>query len=336
MLLAAMLALLVSGAGEGAATPRPGPYLLVPPIAEAPGEAVIGDPLAGMAPHRAHRIRDRIADPAGACLAAGDIDRASPEKAELSRLFEVLSASRTGALLLRQAARRGVLVCIDGTTRNFAYYIAPLRFIGVRAGQSEGRKIAFLAHELAHVPQHPVYSDNRYYPPQDLMLLRRIREATASATATCITWQLRQQGHPEAWLDKQRSAFGDLIDVFAQAMGAETGRGAELRATRAVFDHWFENPRRLDFYDRMTLDHLDRISRDYLGLVAPRRQLTHGFLIAIGALDGENFLDQAPYRMLTGAHYRRSLSPGNAAQLDSILQNAVAPDPRGDDPPEES
>ena len=137
-------------------------------------------------------------------------------------------------------------------------------------------------------------------------------------------------------MDKQSSAFGDLIDTFAAAMGGEADREAERRATRAVFDHWFENPRRLNFYDRMTLGHLDRISRDDLGLVAPRLQLTHGFLIAIGALDGENFLDRAPYRMLTGAYYRRSLSPGNAAQLDSILQNAVAPAPLGDEAPEDS
>lgn len=293
-----------------------------PPDPQPPSAAAAVDPLAGMAPQRARHIRALIERPAAACLAAGGHDLATPQKAELSRLFALIAKSPTGARLLAEAARRGVLVCLDPATDRFAYYLASLRFIALKAQQSEGRKLAFLAHELAHVPQHPAYSDNRFFPPEDLMLLRRVREAAASATATCIAWQLRRRGHPEAWLEKRRTPFGDLVAAFEAAIGEAHGPAAEQAAMRAAFDHWFEKPRRRNFYDRMTLGHLDRISRDPMGLVAPRRRLTHRFLIGIGWTAEGNFLDRPPYRMLTGGFYRRDLSPGNAQRLQSILQAA--------------
>ena len=80
MLIAAVLALLAPGIGETSAAPGPAPGLFPPSAARGLPAApdAITDPLAGMAPLRAHRIQARIPDPARSCIAAGSIERDSP------------------------------------------------------------------------------------------------------------------------------------------------------------------------------------------------------------------------------------------------------------------
>ena len=214
-------------------------------------------------------------------------------------------------------------VCVDRQTELLAYYFAARRVVGVSAALSEGGKLAFLAHELAHVPQHPAHSDNRYFAPQELILLRRVREATAEAIATRIAWELRAGGYAAAWDEKMASAYGDVARAFAAE--ARTGGGEEglLRASRAAFDRWFEAPWRRDVYDRMTLRHLARISKDSLGLVPPRYVMTHSFLTGIAWIDGRNFLSETGTRPLTGRVYAGRVSSVLARRLESFLNRAT-------------
>ncbi len=114
--------------------------------------------------------------------------------------------------------------------------------VGVSTALSEGGKLAFLAHELAHVPQHPAYSDNRYYTPDDLVLLRRVREAAAKAVATRIAWELRENGYRSAWDEKVATPYGDVARAFETAAAADRSAEGLLRATRAAFDCWFDAP----------------------------------------------------------------------------------------------
>ena len=288
----------------------------------------------GMAPDDTERALGHDPRAVAGCLLAGDIELASPgafpeagpganpgastRRAELSRLFEIIGISATGRAVLARARRHGVHVCIDSETDLLAYYFAGRHMAGVRAALSQGGKIAFLAHELAHVPQHPTYSDNRYYPPADLILLRRVREAAAEAISIRIAWELREGGEGAAWDAKLSSAYADMARRFATA--ADTGGGAGGGAglvgpTRAAFDRWFEAPWRRNAYDQMTLAHLARISEDRLGLVPPRYALSHDFLAAIAWIEGRNFLTETGARPLTGPVYGGRLSEDNARVL---------------------
>lgn len=277
----------------------------------------------GMEVRRAAEVLSRRARAVDGCLRVGETDRSSPERDELSRVFAILGRSATGRAVLRQAQRRDVHVCIDERTDLLAYYFAGVRVVGVSAELSQGGKIVFLAHELAHVPQHPAYSDNRFFPASDLVLLRRVREAVAEAVATRIAWELRENGYPHAWEEKVSTSYGDVARAFEEAMTADRSGGGALRATRAAFDRWFAAPWRLNVYDRMTVDHLERISGDELGLVPPRRFLTHGFLEGIAWLDGRNFLAATAGRRLTDPYYAGNLSIRNAARLERVLDLAT-------------
>jgi Putative metallopeptidase family (DUF6782) len=245
------------------------------------------------------------------CLIADRLDDATPERAGLSRLFETLGRSPTGEALLREAASRGVRVCIDRTTDLLAYYFASMNVVGVSWGLSEGGRLIFLAHELAHIPQHPRYSDNRYFPPEDLILLRRMREAVAEATATRIAWELRTAGFAEAWEEKLATPYADVAQAFARVAEKPPQGETMAAATRAAFDQWFAASWRRDVYDRMTVAHLQRIAADSLGLVPARRAITDRFLVRIGRMGqvgGENFLAKRTSRSLTDMYYAGNVS----------------------------
>ena len=278
--------------------------------------------------HQAKHLLGQGGDNVAGCLPAGALDRSTLERAELSRLFEILSRSAVGREILSAAELRNVQICIDHETKLLAYYFAGMRVVGLSSGLSEGGRIAFLAHELAHVPQHPVYSDNRYFAPSDLVVLRRMREASAEAAATLIAWQLRQNGYAAAWDAKMTTPYKDVALAFEAAFSAASaGKGGDGRreraATRAAFDRWFQAPWRLKVYDRMTVAHLERISGDRMGLVAPRRRLTHRFLQGIARLHGRDFLSGTEGQDLTDPYYSGNLAPRLAAQVARFSAQAL-------------
>lgn len=272
---------------------------------------------------RARRISAVVGDFESGCLPAGAQGYDTAERASLSRLAAVLQLSDLGRTLLRQARFRAVLLCVDPATELLGYYRSQMRFIALNAGLSEARRIVFLAHELGHVPQHPRFSDNRYFPPEDLILLRRMREAAAEAVATRILWQLRQNGYAQAWRQKLVGRYGDISRAFRAAWDALPGDPErELKATRAAFDQWFERRWRLNFYDHQSLRHLERIAADETGLVPARFALRHDFLVQIAWLGGENYLLRSDGHRLLHARYRAGLSQPNQGRLREIQRRA--------------
>ena len=240
-------------------------------------------------------------------------------QAELHDLLEQLKRSQLGRWLLRQAAWRGVLVCLDDATTFNGYYRSGRRMIGVRSGLDRGQKAMFLAHELAHVIQHPRFSNNRFFPPHQMILLHRMRESAAEAVATRVVWQLREAGDEAPWVAKMATRYSDIAASFAAEMAADHGPQAERRAARAAFAQWFRARWRLNFYDRLMINHLERISQDPMGLVLPRRQLSDNFLRSIGWLEGENYLHPPAGPLLAGEPFDAPLSQRNTAALGAVL-----------------
>ncbi len=257
-----------------------------------------------------------------ACLDVRQKDSSTPQRSQLSRLVTILSLSPLAADALQMSARRGTLVCFDAKTENMAYYIAGLRVIALQPALTEGARVAFLTHELAHVPQHPRYSDNRYFPVEDLVLLRRAREAAAEAASARMLWQLRRVGYEAGWREKAKTGYRDILNAFAAAMPSVPTPHSEAIATRAAYDRWFERPYRVNQYDAMTVSHVETIAVDDMGLVPPRRFLTDYFLRGIGELGRDNYLAFPHHRALAGKTYRRGLSEENFARLERALDPA--------------
>jgi hypothetical protein len=287
------------------------------------GQGADPDVDAFLEPWRRVRVAHLIPDHAHTCVPVAVRLPATPAQRELTMSLDLVAESPLGAWLIGQASSRTVLICHDPNTRLAAYYRSQVRLIGVLTRLPETAKIMFLAHELAHVPQHPEFSNDRRFGPPAMLLIHRVREATAEALATRVLWQLRERGYPELWAYKLQSAYGDIAHAFAQAIGDRGGEASELRATRAAFDQWFERVGRVHQYDDHMLDHIERNLRDRPAPAGPLRSLSEGFLRGIGWHAGATFLPAGTGRRLTGPYYAGHLSADNAARLDVISERAM-------------
>jgi hypothetical protein len=143
---------------------------------------------------RSTRIAQIIPDHARACLPSGGGFRTTEAQRGIAAVAEVVAESPLGAWLLDQATARLVLICQDPNTDLAAYYRWQMRLIGLFDRLGDPARIMFLAHELAHVPQHPRYSNDLRFGPEAMLVMHRMREATAEAVATRVLWQLRVRG----------------------------------------------------------------------------------------------------------------------------------------------
>ena len=271
---------------------------------------------------RSARIAQVIPDHARVCLPSAGGSLATDAQRTIAASVAVMAESPLGAWLIGEAASRLVLICHDPNTDLAAYYRSPMRLIGLFERLPDPAKILFLAHELAHVPQHPRFSNDLRFGAHAVLVVHRMREASAEAVATRVLWQLRARGHTEPWQYKLTSAYGDIARAFAQAM-AGRGESAELGATRAAFDQWFARRGRVHSYDARILGYLARAGADQPSLAHPTRSLTEGFLRGIGWYGGDTFLAPGDGPALTDPYYAHGLSPANAARLDAIVQRLM-------------
>ena len=292
-------------------------------VTQAAGQGAEADVDAFLEPWRRVRVAHLIPNHAQTCVPVAFRLPATPAQRELTTSLDLVAESPLGAWLIERAASRTVLICHDPNTRLAAYYRSQVRLIGVLTRLPDAAKIMFLAHELAHVPQHPEFSNDRRFGAPAMLLIYRVREATAEALATRVLWQLREHGYPELWAYKLQSAYGDIAHAFAQAIGDRGGEASELRATRAAFDQWFERAGRVHQYDDHMLDHIERALREDPAPGGPRRSLSEGFLRGIGWHAGVTFLPAGTGRPLTGPYYAGHLSADNAARLDAIPERTM-------------
>jgi hypothetical protein len=304
-----------AAAADGSADPAP------PALERAAGAEI--DAL--LDPWRRIRVAHLIPDHAHACLPAAISGAATPAQRAIATSLQVVAESPLGAWLIDRAAARTVLICHDPNTTLAAYYRSRVRLIGVLTRLPDPAKVMFLAHELAHVLQHPLFSNDRRFGPAAMLLMHRVREATAEAIATRVLWQLRARGSGAFWDYKTASAYGDIAHAFAEAMDDRSGEAAELWATRAAFDQWFEEGRRLERYDDHMLDHIEPVVRERSAQLRQSRSLTDAFLRGIGAYGGATFLPAGSGPPLTDPRYAGRMSADNAARLETLLKLITRP-----------
>jgi len=243
-------------------------------------------------------------------------------QSSLETAVRQVKKSEIGAWLVEAAIARDVIICLDHATSLEAHYRSHLHLIGLSARLRPAGLVVFLAHELAHVPQHPHFSNNRRFSPGDMLLLQRLREAAAEAVATRVLWQLRQNGIIEPWQEKLSTAYHDIADAFEMTMAGRSGVVPELWATRSAFYQWFEASWRLETYDKLMLNTLARIADDPVGLIPTSRFLSDPFLRRLAHYAGQGFLMSGDGDAVIKRFRARPLQVANQARLDAILAKA--------------
>jgi len=283
---------------------------------------------------RGSRIRDLIQEVDHNCLPIVDplapFNPAFHSRAhhKLKETLETVQNSELGAWLVGVAADQGVVVCLDKTTNLEAHYRYHLRLIGLNAKLNAAGRVVFLAHELAHIPQHPKFSNDRRFSPMDMLLLQRMREAAAEAVATRVLWQLRDRNIPTPWREKLTTAYRDIAMEFAAEMAGNDHKDKELWATRAAFHQWFEAPWRTEIYDDLMLKTLSRITQDQAKQTPHSLQLSEEFLLDIANYAGQVFLIDGDGRTLIRDLRSRSLAERTRARLHEMT-TAVRPMAQG-------
>ncbi len=243
----------------------------------------------------------------------------SREQLQLREAVETVQKSEIGSWLLKFAADQQVLICVDHTTHLEAHYRSHLRVIGLSSRLSSAGRVVFLAHELAHVPQHPKFSNNRRLSPMDMLLLQRTREAAAEAIATRVLWQLRGQGMEAPWHEKLTTAYRDIANAFEAKMAESQSNQRELSATRSAFHQWFEASWRLEIYDNLMIKTLSRIANESAGLAPSSLKLSEDYLVGIADYAGRSFLLNGDGQLLIKSFRAHNLPAKLRAQLDEML-----------------
>ncbi|MGI9490629.1 MAG: DUF6782 family putative metallopeptidase [Geminicoccaceae bacterium] len=238
---------------------------------------------------------------------------------QLEATLQQIRQSDIGDWLVQFAAARKVTICLDHATRLEAHYRSHLGLLGLSARLGPAGRVVFLAHELAHVPQHPQFSNNRRFSPRDMLLLQQVREAAAEAIATRVLWQLSQKGISAPWQAKLTTAYHDIAESFERAMDDGEGVADELWATRSAFHHWFDADWRREIYDDLMFKTLARIADDPIGLIPTSRQLSDGYLRGVADYAGQSFLIRGDGQTLIRKFRTRGLPADGQARLDAIL-----------------
>ena len=282
----------------------------------------------------AERVQTLIPDADQNCLPiiddplATEHQQRTETQSSLEAALRQIQQSETGAWLVKVAAARDVILCLDHATSLEAHYRSHLRLLGLSSRLNPAGRIVFLAHELAHVPQHPNFSNNRRFSPEDMLLLQRVREAAAEAVATRVLWQMQQQGISAPWQEKLNTAYRDIAVAFEEIMAGDHGVARELWATRSAFHRWFNASWRLEIYDDLMLNTLARIAGDPIGLGPTSRHLSDRYLLGIANYAGQGFLVSGDGQALIRGFQNEDLPAGGQARLDAILaesKNASSP-----------
>jgi hypothetical protein len=278
---------------------------------------------------RASHIRDLIEDVDQNCtpiverppLSASPPE--SPTQLGLREALETIGKSEVGAWLLQVAADQQVLVCLDHTTELEAHYRSHLQLIGLSSRLSPAGRIAFLAHELAHVPQHPKFSNNRRFSPADMLLLQRLREATAEAVATRILWQLRDQEITAPWHEKLTTAYRDIAIAFEEEVVRSHDADQELAATRSAFHQWFKASWRLEIYDGLMMKTLSRLATASTDAAAASLHLSEEFLFGLDDYADQRFLRDGDRHHLLQDFYVHALPIESRGQIEDVTASVV-------------
>lgn len=273
------------------------------------------------------RIQALIPDAKRNCLSIIDrpIETNQSPRTEAQRQLQAtlqkIRHSDIGIWLIQFAAARNVTICLDHATELEAHYRSHLRLLGLNARLGPEGRVVFLAHELAHVPQHPQFSNNRRFSPEDMLLLQQVREAAAEAVATRVLWQLKEQGLSKPWQAKLTTAYHDIAERFEATMADNDGVARELWATRSAFHHWFSANWRREIYDDLMFKTLARIANDPIGLIPASRQLSDRYLRGVADYAGQEFLIRGDGQALIRNFRSRGLPASDQAKLNAILAN---------------
>ena len=263
------------------------------------------------------------------------LERTHGQSKRLRQAIAMIDKVPHGHALLRLADRAGVSIISDLDEHVLGYY-APRtnpKIVGITDTQGVPEQVASLGHELFHAWQD-FGGDwiTANLSPEDELLVQRILEAGAEASAVHLCHQLKEAGFAEPWdhyIRQNRRGF-DYSDIAeAYDTRRRRARGNESnKALRAAFDQWFAIPERRAAYDSKIVWLMERYQYAFIEAAkCPIQKPDSAWLSRLGVMpDGNNFLAGTGKLSLAHGWYRAGMDSELANRFDHANSMISAPD----------
>lgn len=226
------------------------------------------------------------------CYVAGQpVETASTRGANQARDFlqKMSQEDLVGGQAVKSLEQLGTAICLsDSRNARNATFVDPTNIMTVNTAIAGPRQLFHVLEESRHAVQKTqgmVGSINTTF--QETLRATFALEADATATAILAAYRLQAKGDPSIW---QMLAYDlDHIDLKTAFLGEIFKSGDEMKATRAVFEAWYEKPMRLkqvyaQVRTRFENEKIWPVERPYL------EKLPSNFFDKLGELgDGRNY-----------------------------------------------
>ncbi len=97
------------------------------------------------------------------------------------------------------------------------------------------------------------------YPPEQALMMERVRAADCDTFSVFVAWELRGAGNAEIWRHLLGSAEGDMAMIFVRFLERSPAALFDGTALAYVFRQWYADEERVAACDHQTLETLDDI-----------------------------------------------------------------------------
>lgn len=151
------------------------------------------------------------------------------------------------------------------------------------------------------------------YSPEDAILLNRILEADANTISVWVAWELKLQGHSEAWAYALSSNEALMAKSFAAAARQDFRRLSNGYAAKSAFDAWFKSG--IDrYHDRAVIQDMLADERGYVFSTEKTPiVITSSLLDFIGEVPGDkNYMNAVGEKPMPGTSFAAVNDRSNA------------------------
>lgn len=241
------------------------------------------------------------------------------EKRQLTHIINEMCKSDAGMSVIETALDNDYTFLFDKSIgATYGYADSGEEVCALNPNYPAADLITTIAHELRHVQQFEteIYEECDPYSAnvKSNLMLTRAMEADAEAYGCLVSWELKEQGAPDAW-NTFKADFPEVAKPFEKAL-SESGDVNEART--AAFMGWFDNLHRRDSYDAGYVETMSRIKADKtLKNYKPER-----FIEEICQAGGDAYFTQ-DYKII-GSDKCVSVSPDTKKALKEIFDRRAA------------
>lgn len=159
--------------------------------------------------------------------------------------------------------------------------------------------------------------------PEHIIKIERFRAADVEAVTAHILWQMRNEGHNDAWRNLISDESGDIALSYMQIAEDVADEAGYIKALNRAFRQWFTDSNRSDACDHDALELMDEMALEKgFAKAFGRHTLNAEALMGMMALPcGTRYLTGLQSDILTDPFYAGFHDTINQAHLFHIMQD---------------